>query len=502
MVSRLARPRDVAFAVLAGITGVAGSYAAAGATPGFVIAPIDAAVVRLTPGALVAWMIVNVGSSAHLLHVALSIAIVTAAFTGFALLGLLLARRVHSTALGALVSGLLAWGLAAALTANPRLALAAGVPVGLFAALGMTPGRADTPAGSTPGSPTPDGDRRRLLGAAASALAFVAIGLGSQFLATQPGQTTSRDPEAIDDEVEPLLEQATDYELDVVGDIPGLVSPIGEFYNVDINQFDPDYPSDEWALHIAGDVGNEVTFDFDDLQQLPVEHRYVTLRCVGESLNGRKLDNAVWTGTPLKALLDVADPGGDCGCAMLYAKDGYFVQFPTAALETAFLAWGMNGQPLPKEHGHPVRLLVPGHWGETNVKWLNEIELLDEELDGYWERRGWHGTGPVNTVAKLWSDTILDDGRIELAGHAYAGIRGIDRVEVSVDGGQTWTDAELSAPLPADDVWRQWRHVYEATAAHEVVVRATDGDGVLQPAEQRDSFPSGSTGWVSKMVYP
>jgi hypothetical protein len=185
---------------------------------------------------------------------------------------------------------------------------------------------------------------------------------------------------------------------------------------------------------------------------------------------------------------------------MLRAEDDYFVQFPVSALEDAFLAWGMNGKPLPQTHGRPVRVLVPGHWGETNVKWLEEIELLEEAVDGYWEQRGWHGTGPVNTVAKLWDDTVLDDGRIEVAGHAYAGTRGIERVEVSVDGGDTWTDAQLSERLPGEDVWRQWRYVFDPDGSHEVVVRAVDGTGTVQPSDESSAFPSGASGWVRTTI--
>ncbi|SFB84867.1 Mo-co oxidoreductase dimerisation domain-containing protein [Halobiforma haloterrestris] len=253
-------------------------------------------------------------------------------------------------------------------------------------------------------------------------------------------------------------------------------------------------------MTITGEVGDDTTITFDELTGMPTERRFVTLRCVGEDLNGEKLDTAVWTGTPIKPLLEEADPEGECGCAMLHAADDYFVQFPIEALEDGFLAWGMNGRSLPQSHGYPVRVLIPGHWGETNVKWLQEIELLNEEMDGYWEQRGWHGTGPVNTVAKLWSDTVLDDGTIEVAGHAYAGTRGIERVEVSTDGGDSWADAELSEPLPGDDVWRQWRYEFDPDGSHEVVVRATDGEGELQPEERSESFPSGATGWVSRTV--
>lgn len=484
---------DLVISALAGVVGVAGSYTAAGWSIAFVVAPIDALIVRLTPGSLVAWFIVNVGTPAHLLHVGLAVVIAVGGLAGTALLGLAITKRTGSMVAGAIATGLLSWALTTALIGQPVLATATAVPTALFTTLGMNTSPAPTTA--------PDKARRRVLKAGASALAFVGIGVASQHLDFSSGRSSpTPDPDSVDPAAKPLLQQATDHELDIQGDLPGLVSQIGEFYLTDINQFDPEYPSDEWDLLITGEVGEDVTIDFEALQQFPTEYRFTTLRCVGESLNGHKLDNAVWTGTPIKPLLDRADPEGNCGCAMLYAKDDYFVQFPVSALEDAFLAWGMNGQPLPKSHGHPVRLLVPGHWGETNVKWVNEIELLDEELDGYWERRGWHGTGPVETVAKLWSDTVIDDGRFEVAGFAYAGTRGIQRVEVSTDGGTTWTDAELSPELPGDDVWRQWKHVYDTSGTHEVVVRAVDGEGNRQPQEQRDSFPTGATGWVSKTI--
>lgn len=188
---------------------------------------------------------------------------------------------------------------------------------------------------------------------------------------------------------------------------------------------------------------------------------------------------------------------------MLRAADGYFVEFPREALESGMLAYQMNGRDLPRGHGAPVRALIPGHWGEVNTKWLSEIEVLEEPADGYWEQRGWHGTGPVNTVAKLHVTNRLRDGQIEVAGHAYAGTRGVERVEVSTDGGETWADATLSEPLPGEDVWRQWVHRYEPSdGPHEVVVRAVDGEGRLQPKEKSGAFPSGSTGWVSKTVRP
>ncbi len=484
---------DLVFAVLAGLTGVAGSYALAGYTRQFVVAPIDALVVRATPGPIVAFMIETVGEQGHLLHIALSFAIAIGLLAGTALAGLLAARRLERPVVGVALAGALAWGVTAAITANPRFAVGAGLPVALFAAVGAVPA-----AGAEY-----DPSRRRALASGVSALAFVGVAVGFGSLASGDEEAAGSDPEEpveVDEDVVELIDDADEKSLDIAGDVPGLVSTFEEFYNVDIAEFDPDLSAEDWSMTITGEVGDDVTVSFDELTEMPTERRFVTLRCVGEDLNGHKLDTAVWTGTPIKPLLEEADPEGECGCAMLRAEDDYFVQFPVEALEDAFLAWGMNGQSLPQSHGHPVRVLVPGHWGETNVKWLSEIELLDEEMDGYWEQRGWHGTGPVNTVAKIWSTTTLDNGNVELAGHAYAGTRGVERVEVSVDGGDTWTDTELSEPLPGEDVWRQWRHEFEPDGVHEVVARATDGEGTLQPEERSDSFPSGSTGWVNQIV--
>jgi hypothetical protein len=194
---------------------------------------------------------------------------------------------------------------------------------------------------------------------------------------------------------------------------------------------------------------------------------------------------------------------------MLRAADDFYQEFPLSALEDGLLAFGMNGETIPRSHGYPLRALVPGHWGEVNVKWLTEIEVLEREQQGYWEERGWHGTGPVHTVAKLWDNDDLDgivhndDGTIQLAGHAYAGTRGIDRVEVSTDGGESWTDAELTDPLPGEDVWRQWSHIYDPPdSEHEVVVRAVDGEGNLQTEAEAGAYPNGATGWVRQTVQP
>jgi DMSO/TMAO reductase YedYZ molybdopterin-dependent catalytic subunit len=486
---------DLLFAALAGLAGLAGSYAVAGYSRQFIVAPIDALVVRLTPGRIVAFMIDNVGEEAHLLHIALSFAIATGLLGAAALVGLRVAREHDRPAVGLALASLLGWAVTTLVTGRPVPAVAAAAPLAVIAAVGLAPARATDR----------DPSRRRVLTAAAGTLAAVlsGVGLGETIADSDGGGSTLPGDSASDDGtdgVAALVQEADEKSLDIEGDAPGLVSTFEEFYNVDIAEFDPDLSAENWSMAVTGEIDDDLTISFDELTDMPTEHRFVTLRCIGENLNGEKLDNAIWTGTPIKPILDRVDPDGQCNCAMLRAEDDYFIQYPIQALETAFLAWGMNGEPLPQSHGRPVRVLLPGHWGETNVKWLSEIELLDEEMQGYWEQRGWHGTGPVNTVAKLWSDTRLDNGNVEVAGHAYAGTRGIQRVEVSIDGGETWTDAELSDPLDAEDVWRQWRYEFEPDDSQTVVVRAVDGEGNLQQREQTDSFPNGAHGWVEQTI--
>jgi len=501
--------REAFLAAAAGTAAVAGSYLVTGWSPSFVVRPVDQAIVNLTPGPIVTFMIETVGDAGHLIHIAMAFAAVIGLFGAVALAGLRIGARVDRSLVGAAAAGAASWLLAAGLTGISAQALGAALPPAAVVGIGGLPAPSNSPEPTSGDDPSAsegptgavDTVRRRTLGAVAGALAFVA--------ATVVGRRSlGGDDEPLADA--PRSEGATarlrEVEASALAvesdDLLGTVSPIGEFYNVDIAEFDPAVAATEWSLTFTGETGTERTVTFDELIDRPVEHRAVTLRCVGEDLNGRKLDNAVWTGTPIRPLLESVDPEGDCDCAMLRGEDGYYVQFPVDVLAEGFLAWGMNGKELPAGHGHPVRVLIPGHWGETNVKWLSEIELLNVEEDGYWEERGWEGTGEVKTVAKLWDEgvTEIDDGRIELAGHAYAGTRGIERIEVSTDGGGSWTDAALSDPLPDADVWRQWRHVFDPDGTHEVVVRAVDGEGNRQIREPSDPSPTGSSGWVRRTV--
>jgi hypothetical protein len=304
-------------------------------------------------------------------------------------------------------------------------------------------------------------------------------------------------------DIESKLATARERSFDIDGLDP-LVS--NGFFEVDINSIDPDITADEWSLTITGAVEEEVTISYDEIREMEAVNTFSTLRCVGDSLNGKKIDTALWTGVPLQNLLSMAGVDeSDCDCVMLRAQDDYEVAFPIEAFNRGYAVYGMNGNVLPRGHGYPVRAVIPGHWGEVNTKWLSEIEVLERETDGYWEERGWEGTGPVKPTATLHHDEKVGDQRL-VAGHAYGGLRGVSAVEVSTDGGETWDSAELSEPLPAtdgsgaaEDAWRQWQLTYEPPEqSHTVIVRMIDEDGTVQTDEETGPYPSGPSGLVSK----
>jgi DMSO/TMAO reductase YedYZ molybdopterin-dependent catalytic subunit len=478
---------DAAVGAAAGALAVVGNVAAVGlATNRLVLGRVDAAIVNATPQELITFSIQQLGSTGHVLHLALAFALTAGAFGLVAVGGLAVARRTDTkTAAVTATAGVV--GLVAYATTGTPLA-AIGSAVGAAAPVAIALARSPTAA--------VDLDRRRAIEVVASVSALAAVGSAAGVLRTPntAADVGGREPRE-------MVDAAAAASFDVDG-LEGLVSTRRAHYEVDINAIDPSRNATTHTVSVTGAVEQEVEFTMADLRGAPTEHRYNTLRCVGDDLNGEKIDTAVWTGTPAETLLDAVETSSDCECVMLRAADGYHVQFPVEAFRGGLLAYGMNGKELPKGHGFPVRALVPGHWGETNVKWLTEIEFLDEAVDGYWEKKGWQGTGPVETVAKIHATEKHGDGRVTVAGPAYAGTRGIERVEVSADGGDTWQDADLTEPLPGNDVWREWKATLELDGTTEVVARATDGTGRLQPEEKSGSYPSGASGWVRKEIRP
>ena len=508
---------SAAVGVAAGVASVLGSYGAAGFTPGFVVAPVESTLSRLMPGQVITFAITVLGNLGQKLNLAFASLLVVGVVAAVAVLATGLGRRLDRPGVPTLATLVAVWALAAAVTLQPVQALGAAAGAGLV----VGASEVSVSLGRFPEARTEDGNRRRrvvsALGTAAAASVVGVVAGRSQTDEATDG--SSNGGGSAGDRTFDVADRIADAEAKSF-DIEGMDPAISEgFYQVDISSVNPDIAPEGWALKVTGAVENELALSYEDIREMDHEHRFSTIRCVGENLNGHKMDNALWTGAPVASIIEEAAPTSDCNCVMLRADgDGFFEEFPLDALRPGMLAYGMNGRPLPRGHGAPVRAVVPGHWGEVNVKWLTEIEFLEKEQDGYWEKRGWHGTGPVKTVAKLHGTERRDDGRVVVGGHAYAGLRGISAVEVSTDGGDSWTEAELAERLggatgPATDVgggdefaadaWRSWRHVYDPPEGpHEVVVRAYERDGTRQPEESTGSFPSGPSGWVSETVDP
>ena len=482
----------VVVALAAGGAAVAGSYAAAGFTPAYVVAPVDGFIARYIPGVFITVAILVLGDLGAKLSL-LSATVLSMVLLGtLAGLGRAIAREAGVQSLAGPLAGIPVWGAAAALTGRPVLALGAGVGALFVVSIASLAGRVGTDDGAA-------ADRRRVVSGVAS---LVGLGAAGWLLGGRVGSTgSSGAPAAGDGERSDAAMRALAEAEDRSFDIEGLEPLVSErFYVVDTSAVHPRTAPEDWSLSVTGAVDSETSFDFDDITSRGAVREFSTLRCVGERLNGKKTDTALWTGVRVGDLLAAADVPDRC-CVMARGEDGFYEEFPVDALRGALLVYRMNGRPLPRDHGAPARLVVPGHWGEIHVKWVTELEILDEPAKGYWEEKGWHGTGPVNTIAKLYVTEDMDDGRKRLAGHAYAGTRGISAVEVSTDGGDTWSEAELSEPLPGRAVWRQWRYAYEPPGgSHEVVVRATDGEGTLQPEADSGPYPSGASGWVSEEV--
>jgi DMSO/TMAO reductase YedYZ molybdopterin-dependent catalytic subunit len=285
------------------------------------------------------------------------------------------------------------------------------------------------------------------------------------------------------------------------------VVPNAEFYRIDTALEVPQVPKDSWRLRVHGMVDSELELTFADLLERPMIERYITLSCVSNEIGGDLIGNALFQGVLIKDVLDEA--GVQPGATQVVSRsiDGWDCGSPTSVImdgRDAMLAVAMNGEPLPAEHGYPVRLVVPGLYGYVSAtKWVTEIELTRwEDFDGYWVPRGWSKEGPVKTMARIDRPrsgrgyATNADGVIDIAGLAWAVHRGVSKVEISIDDSEEWLDCEL-AGVPSDDTWRQWRYRWTAAAAgeHSVRARAYDNDGVPQPEEPKSVAPDGAQGY-------
>jgi len=291
------------------------------------------------------------------------------------------------------------------------------------------------------------------------------------------------------------------------GEIPGLtplIVPNRDFYRIDTALTVPAVSVADWTLRIHGMVDDEVELTFDELLERELIETDVTIACVSNEVGDDLVGNARWLGVRLDDLLAEAGIDRDADQIVGRSVDGWTAGFPVRVLDgrDAIVAVGMNGEPLPVEHGYPARLIVPGLYGYVSAtKWLSEIELTRfDRFEGYWVPRGWSAEGPIKTQSRI--DTPrggASAGPVAIAGVAWAGTRRIERVEVRVDDGP-WQEADLGVEL-SDTSWRQWHLAWDATpGSHRLQVRATDGDGDTQPEERTPVAPDGATGWHTVSV--
>ena len=290
-------------------------------------------------------------------------------------------------------------------------------------------------------------------------------------------------------------------ELAVDGITP-LVTPNEQFYRIDTALLVPRPDIDTWRLRVFGMVERELELTYDELVAMPLVEQYVTIACVSNEVGGNLVGNALWRGVPLKELLEQAGVDPDATQIVGRSVDNFTVGFPTgyalADDREPLVAVGMNGEPLPVDHGFPARLIVPGLFGYVSAtKWLTEIELTTwEGFDAYWVPLGWSKEGPILTQSRIdvpRHGDRLDAGTVAIAGVAWAPDRGVSAVEVQVDD-EGWKPATISAPI-SDATWVQFVHNWEATPGdHRLRVRATDGNGEVQTDQRTEPAPDGSRG--------
>lgn len=296
-------------------------------------------------------------------------------------------------------------------------------------------------------------------------------------------------------------------EFDIDGLSP-LITPNADFYRVDTALTLPSIDPSTWRLVINGMVDERIELSFDDLIAMGVDEYAVTLTCVSNEVGGELIGNAVWLGVPIRDVLALAGVQEDADMVLSRSVDGYTASTPLASLTDdnldAILAIGMNGEPLPVEHGFPVRMVVPGLYGYVSAtKWITEMKVTTfAEDEAYWTPRGYSAEAPIKFSSRIDTPRIgapVAAGTVPIAGVAWAQTVGISRVEVSIDDGE-WQEATLSTPINSD-TWVQWYLEWDAEpGSHYLAVRATNANGELQVEERAPIAPNGSTGWQRLLV--
>ena len=421
-----------------------------------------------------------------------------------ALVGLVEARRPP---FGALTFGVLGFAvgiLAAGRAGAEALAWAPAITAGVASAVMLRLLGRRVPQRSTPDAEVRDPDRRRfLVWTGAAGLVGVAAAVGG-FAARAGSQAVSAARRAITLPAAAARAAAVPAgaELALAGLAP-VVTPNADFYRIDTALVVPQLDPAQWSLRIHGLVEEEITLSWDELIALPLEESWTTLACVSNPVGGDLIGNALWLGYPIRHLLDRARPTSDADMVLSRSVDGFTASTPIEALRdpsvAAILAVGMNGEPLPDQHGFPVRMVVPGLYGYVSAtKWVTELEVTRfDRASAYWTDRGWSERGPVKLQSRIdvpRRGAQVAAGDTVIAGVAWRQHVGIRGVEVQVDDGP-WRAASL-APAISTDTWVQWSMPWTADAGpHSIRCRAIDARGDTQTEQAAPVAPDGATGW-------
>jgi DMSO/TMAO reductase YedYZ molybdopterin-dependent catalytic subunit len=279
-----------------------------------------------------------------------------------------------------------------------------------------------------------------------------------------------------------------------------LLTPNEDFY-VTTSRNTPTVDPRTWSLSIDGFVQRPLKFNYAEMLAQPKYETVMTLECISNPVGGKYLGNARWRGTLLKPLLERAGVRPEAKFAVCHGADGYTTGIPVERIlwPQNFLAWRMNGVPLPRVHGYPLRVFFPGKYGMKQPKWLTRIEFVDRSHTGYWEAQGWSQVCQRQIQSTI--DWPRDGARVSgqklvVCGYALASEVGISKVEVSTDGGRSWHPADVFSN-PSKIVWALWKYEwkYPARGGHTLKVRAIDGAGRLQTGKVSRQFPDGATGY-------
>jgi len=470
-------------------------------------AAIGSAVVDLTPGPVKEWAIQTLGSLDKL-FVAVAVLVVIAAMAAIA--GTLETRRRPLGSAVIAAAGVL--GCIAVLSLQGATALDT-IPTVVGAVCGVATLRLLTrrlqPSPGDPGDPgdrsghdQPDAGRRMLVmfgllgfgvvsgvaGAVITRLVHSVAGDRNSF--TLPRPRTSAPPIPADVQPNGVA-------------LPSFVTPSAEFYRVDTALSVPQLSHGDWRLRIHGMVDHEASYSFDDLAGFDVIEMVTTLTCVSNPVGGKLISTGIWTGYRVADLLAVAGVHADSDMMLSTSVDGFTAGTPVEALtdgRNALLAVGLNGQPLPIEHGYPARLVIPGLYGYVSAtKWIVDMELTRfDRAEAYWTQQGWAPRGPIKTESRIdvpKGGQRVPMGPVVFGGVAWAQNRGVRAVEVRIDG-EVWRPAELGASY-SNQTWRLWSLPWQAKTPgkHTITVRATDNTGATQTADQVGAVPDGATGW-------